>query len=58
MTLPSALKLEQQKEIIERWLDIPGIPNDARQRLSEMLAEVKEDMQRRFPVHDGVRKAG
>jgi len=58
MTLPSALRLEQQKEIIERWLDIPGIPNDARQRLHEMLAEVKEDMQRRFPAHDGVRKAG
>jgi cell division FtsZ-interacting protein ZapD len=34
------LELQRQKEIIERWLDTPGIPADARQKLVEMLAEV------------------
>lgn len=39
MTSRRVLELQRQKEIIERWLDIPGIPADAHQKLVEMLAE-------------------
>jgi hypothetical protein len=44
VTLQRAVELQSQKEIIERWLDIPSIPTDAHQRLVEMLAEVNAEM--------------
>ena len=38
------LDLQTQKEIIERWLDTPGIPTDAHEKLVVMLAEVNDQM--------------
>jgi hypothetical protein len=40
VTSRRVLELKREKEIIELWLQTPGIPTDARQRLLEMLAEV------------------
>jgi hypothetical protein len=41
MTLPKKLELHWQAEIINRWLNTPGLDNDANQALSEMLRDVK-----------------
>ena len=38
------MELQRQKEIIEVWLDTPGIPVDARIQLLEMLSEVNKEM--------------
>ena len=42
------MELQRQKEIIEQWLQIPGIPTDARAKLLEMLSEVRVEMMSRF----------
>jgi hypothetical protein len=46
MTLPRGTELQWQREVIERWLNTPSIPFDARTGLLEMLKEVKEEMGR------------
>lgn len=43
MTLPRSADLRWQQEVIERWLNTPGIPTDAREALVEMLRVVKEE---------------
>ena len=43
MTLPRRAELQWQQELIELWLDKPGIPADARTGLLEMLETVKEE---------------
>jgi hypothetical protein len=43
MTLPRSVELKWQQEIIELWLNTPGIPTDARTSLTEMLRNVKEE---------------
>lgn len=48
MTTARALELQSQKEIIQRWLETPGIPTDAHQKLVEMLAEVNDEMSERL----------
>jgi|GraSoiStandDraft_50_1057286.scaffolds.fasta_scaffold254591_2 cell division FtsZ-interacting protein ZapD len=35
-------ELQRQAEVLKQWLDTPGIPPDAHQKLNEMIAEVKE----------------
>ncbi len=45
MMLPRGMEL-QWREVIERWLDTPGIPVDARTGLLEMLKGVNEEMAR------------
>jgi hypothetical protein len=40
------MELEWQREVIEKWLNTPGIPLDARTGLVEMLRGVKEEMER------------
>jgi cell division FtsZ-interacting protein ZapD len=42
------MELQRQKEIIEQWLQIPGIPTDAHAKLVEMLSEVSTEMITRF----------
>lgn len=49
------LELERQKEIIELWLHTPGIPADAHARLSDMLTEVNQEMDRLATFDTGVR---
>ena len=44
MTSRRFMELQCQKEIIERWLQIPGIPTDAHAKLLEMLSEVDAEM--------------
>jgi hypothetical protein len=44
MTLPRSMESQWQREVIEKWLNIPSIPFDARPGLLEMLKEVKEEM--------------
>jgi len=39
-------ELRTQKEIIEQWLNTPGVPVDAHSKLVEMLSEVNEEMSR------------
>jgi hypothetical protein len=46
MTLPRSMNLQWQQEVIEKWLNTPGIPPDARAKLLEMLRVVKEEMER------------
>jgi hypothetical protein len=45
MTLPRSVKLQWQQEIIELWLNTPGIPGDSRTGLLDMLSVVKEEME-------------
>jgi hypothetical protein len=56
-------ELQHQKEIIERWLQIPGIPTDAHAKLLQMLSEVNEQMKmNRFVIstkhRDDTRRLG
>jgi hypothetical protein len=44
MTLPKSMELQWKREVIEKWLNTPSIPFDARAGLLEMLKEVKEEM--------------
>jgi hypothetical protein len=44
MTLPKSIELKCHFEVIERWLNTPGIPSDAREGLLDMQREVKEEM--------------
>ena len=46
MTLPRSIELQWQLEVIEKWLNTPSIPLDARTGLLAMLEGVKEDMAR------------
>jgi hypothetical protein len=46
MTLPRSVELQWQREVIEKWLDTPGIPLDARTGLVEMLRVVKEEREK------------
>jgi hypothetical protein len=43
MALPRSAELQWQQEIIELWLNTPGIPDDARIGLIEMLRSVKKE---------------
>jgi hypothetical protein len=45
MTLPKRIELKWQYEVIERWLNTPGIPSDTREGLLAMQREVKEEME-------------
>jgi hypothetical protein len=45
MTLPKSIELKWHCEVIERWLNTPGIPSDAREGLLVMQREVKEEME-------------
>ena len=44
MTSRKLIELQRQKEIVEQWLQIPGILSDARARLLEMLGELNAEM--------------
>lgn len=46
MTLPRSLELQWQRDVIERWLNTPSIPLDAKTGLLAMLEVVKEDLAR------------
>ena len=46
MTLPRSMELQWQRDVIEKWLNTPSVPLDARTGLLEMLEEVKEEMGR------------
>jgi len=46
MTLPRRMELQWQREVIEKWLDTPSIPSDARLGLLEMLKDVIEEVAR------------
>jgi hypothetical protein len=46
MTLPRNMELEWQREVIEKWLNTPGIPPDSRAGLVEMLRGVEEEIGR------------
>jgi hypothetical protein len=46
MTLPRSKELHWQREVIEKWLNTPAVPADARAGLVEMLRGVKEEMER------------
>jgi hypothetical protein len=46
MTLPRSMELEWQREVIEKWLNTPEVPPDARAGLVEMLRGVREEMER------------
>jgi len=50
MTLPRSVELRWQKEVIERWLHTPGVPEDAHAKLLEMLRDVKDEMNGLPPV--------
>jgi hypothetical protein len=45
MTLPKRIELNCHCEVIERWLNTPGIPSEAREGLLAMQREVKEEME-------------
>jgi hypothetical protein len=45
MTMPKSIELNWHCEIIERWLNTPGIPSEAREGLLAMQTEVKEKME-------------
>lgn len=54
MTSRKLIELQRQKEIVEQWLQIPGIPSDARARLLEMLGKVNAEMNMdKFLTHQG-----
>ena len=38
------MELQRQKEIIEQWLQTPGIPIDTHAKLLDMLSEVNAEM--------------
>jgi len=38
------VELQWQKEIIERWLNSPGVPGDAQRALLEELQEIKKQI--------------
>jgi hypothetical protein len=44
VTSQRIIELQRQKEIVEHWLDTPGIPADAHAKLIEMLGEVNEEI--------------
>ena len=44
MTLPRSLELRWQEEVIERWLNTPGIPEDICRELRAMLWDVRREM--------------
>jgi hypothetical protein len=46
MTLPRNVNLQWQREVIEKWLNTPDVPLDARTGLVEMLRVVKEEMEK------------
>jgi hypothetical protein len=46
VTPPKSIELEWRSEVIERWLNTPGIPSDAREGLLAMQSEVKEEIER------------
>jgi hypothetical protein len=50
MTLPKRVELQWQRDVIEKWLNTPSIPLDARTGLLAMLEGVKEDMARLEPA--------
>lgn len=41
MRLPRAADSQWKQDVIERWLNTPGIPSDAHEGLLEMLRVVK-----------------
>jgi hypothetical protein len=45
MPLPKSIELKWHCEVIERWLNTPGIPSEAREGLLAMQREVKEEME-------------
>jgi hypothetical protein len=55
MALPRSAELQWQQEIIELWLSTPGIPDDARIGLNEMLSSVKQEKENlRVQAHSNV----
>jgi len=42
--LPKSVMLQWQEELISQWLNTPGIPDDARDGLLEILSNVKKEM--------------
>ena len=46
MTLPRCIELQWQREVVERWLNSPDTPFDARSGLLDMLSMVKEEIER------------
>jgi hypothetical protein len=40
------MELQWQREVVEKWLNTPDIPLDARAGLVEMLKGIKEEMER------------
>ena len=52
MTLPRSAELQWQQEIIELWLNTPGIPDDARTGLLEMLKTLEEERESLRPFVD------
>ena len=45
VTLPRSMELQWQKEIIERWLNSPGVPANAQGALREELEELKKEIE-------------
>lgn len=45
MTLPRTVELQWQKEMICRWLDSRGLPEDVRSGLLEMLNNVQTEIE-------------
>ena len=45
MTLPRSVELQWQQEIIELWLNTPGIPADARTSLIDLLGTIREEIE-------------
>jgi cell division FtsZ-interacting protein ZapD len=44
VTSERSIELQRQKDIIEQWLNTPGIPVDAHAKLLQMLSEVNEEI--------------
>ena len=44
MTLDRRMELQWQQETIQRWLNTPGVPADAREGLLLMLTRVMEEL--------------
>jgi len=44
VTSRGIIELRRQKEIVEHWLNTPGLPADAQARLLEMLGEVNQEI--------------
>ena len=45
MTLPKKIELRWQNEVIESWLNRPGIPSEAREELLAMQRALKKEME-------------